>query len=106
MDPELSAFESEEAEIEQDRQKKEQQLQKLKPAAKKAPKKIAEKAESKVNRLQPEKKVFPVQKSIIYVGRLPYGFQEEQLTKFFSQYGKVEEIKLARSRKVPFLSFQ
>ena len=36
---------------------------------------------------------------VIYVGHLPHGFYEEQLMGFFSQFGEVTRVRLARSRK-------
>lgn len=36
----------------------------------------------------------------MYVGHLPYGFVEEGLKKYFSQYGDILNIHLARSKKV------
>eukprot|EP01016_Furgasonia_blochmanni_P051252 TRINITY_DN8044_c0_g1_i13.p1 TRINITY_DN8044_c0_g1~~TRINITY_DN8044_c0_g1_i13.p1 ORF type:complete len:253 (-),score=52.99 TRINITY_DN8044_c0_g1_i13:261-1019(-) len=36
---------------------------------------------------------------VIYVGHLPYGFVEEGLKEFFSQYGDVIKVKLVRSKK-------
>lgn len=35
---------------------------------------------------------------VIYVGRVPHGFYEEQMTGFFSQFGKVEKVRLSRSK--------
>lgn len=37
--------------------------------------------------------------SIIYVSRLPHGFHERELSKYFSQFGDLKEVKLARNRK-------
>jgi nucleolar protein 15 len=36
---------------------------------------------------------------VVYLGHLPYGFQEQQLTSYFSQYGDVLGVKVARSKK-------
>lgn len=38
------------------------------------------------------------QNAVIYLGHLPYGFQEDQLKAYFSQYGEVLAVKLARSK--------
>jgi len=35
---------------------------------------------------------------VVYLGHLPYGFQEEQMKEYFSQYGEVLGVKLARSK--------
>lgn len=36
---------------------------------------------------------------IIYVGRLPKGFHERELSKYFSQFGDLKEVRLARNKK-------
>lgn len=36
---------------------------------------------------------------IIYISRLPQGFQEKELSKYFSQFGDLKEVKLARNKK-------
>jgi nucleolar protein 15 len=36
---------------------------------------------------------------LIYVGHLPYGFVEDGLKEFFTQYGDVTKVKLMRSKK-------
>ena len=38
-------------------------------------------------------------KGIIYVGHLPRGFEEDGLKKFFEQFGKIQKIRLSRSKK-------
>lgn len=37
--------------------------------------------------------------SIIYVSRLPNGFYEKELSKYFSQFGDLKEVRLARNKK-------
>ncbi|CAG0882002.1 unnamed protein product [Darwinula stevensoni] len=55
----------------------------------------------------PEKK-----SSIVYLSHIPHGFYEEEMRKFFSQFGKVRRISLARSKKTgesrgfAFIQFQ
>ncbi|XP_005107105.1 MKI67 FHA domain-interacting nucleolar phosphoprotein [Aplysia californica] len=39
------------------------------------------------------------QPGVIYIGHVPHGFYEEELKKYFSQFGKVLQIKLSRSKK-------
>ena len=39
------------------------------------------------------------QNAVVYLGHLPHGFYEEQLKSYFSQYGEVLAVKVARSRK-------
>ncbi|SCU80429.1 LAMI_0B02344g1_1 [Lachancea mirantina] len=36
---------------------------------------------------------------IVYVSRLPKGFHERELAKYFSQFGDLKEVRLARNRK-------
>jgi hypothetical protein len=38
--------------------------------------------------------------SVVYLGHLPYGFFEEQLEDYFSQFGRVVNLRLARNRTV------
>ena len=37
--------------------------------------------------------------SIIYIGHLPQDFEEKQMKKFFSEFGKVVNLQLSRSKK-------
>jgi nucleolar protein 15 len=39
-------------------------------------------------------------KGIVYVGHLPKGFNEQELKKFFEQFGQVPKIRVSRSKKV------
>jgi nucleolar protein 15 len=39
-------------------------------------------------------------RTVLYVGHLPYGFEETGLQKFFSQFGTITRLKMARSEKV------
>ena len=39
-------------------------------------------------------------KGVIYVGHIPHGFFEKEMRAFFSQFGTVTRLRLARSRKV------
>ncbi len=38
-------------------------------------------------------------RGVIYVGHVPFGFFEEQMKGFFSQFGKVTRLRLSRSPK-------
>ena len=38
-------------------------------------------------------------RGIIYIGHLPKGFSEDELKKFFTQFGKITKIRVARSKK-------
>ncbi|KAM7265958.1 hypothetical protein ACFE04_003641 [Oxalis oulophora] len=37
--------------------------------------------------------------TVCYVGRIPHGFYEEQMTAFFSQFGPVKRLRVARNKK-------
>ena len=36
----------------------------------------------------------------MYLGHIPHGFYEEEMRKYFSQFGRVTRLKLSRSKKV------
>jgi len=38
-------------------------------------------------------------RGVIYLGHLPYGFFENQMKRFFSQFGVVTRLRLARNKK-------
>ncbi|OQR77937.1 MKI67 FHA domain-interacting nucleolar phosphoprotein-like [Tropilaelaps mercedesae] len=38
-------------------------------------------------------------RGVIYIGHLPHGFYEDQLRKYFSQFGEVTRVRVSRSRK-------
>jgi nucleolar protein 15 len=38
--------------------------------------------------------------SVVYLGHIPWGFFEEQIKGFFSQFGDIVRLKLSRSKKV------
>jgi nucleolar protein 15 len=38
-------------------------------------------------------------KGIIYIGHLPKGFNETELKSFFTQFGEVSKLRVARSQK-------
>jgi nucleolar protein 15 len=37
--------------------------------------------------------------SVVYLGHIAHGFYEQEIRKFFSQFGKVQKLKLVRSKK-------
>lgn len=39
-------------------------------------------------------------KGVVYIGHLPYGFEEAGLRKFFEQFGSITRLKMPRSKKV------
>ncbi|GIY51605.1 MKI67 FHA domain-interacting nucleolar phosphoprotein-like [Caerostris extrusa] len=36
---------------------------------------------------------------VVYIGHIPHGFYEKEMKKYFSQFGKINRLRLARSRK-------
>lgn len=42
----------------------------------------------------------PIRKGIVYIGHIPHGFYEEQMKKYFKQFGKVTRVRVARSKRV------
>jgi nucleolar protein 15 len=43
------------------------------------------------------------QQGVIYIGRLPYGWVEEGIKEYFTQFGDVLGVKLHRSKKVTYI---
>jgi nucleolar protein 15 len=37
--------------------------------------------------------------SVVYLGHIPHGFYEKEITRFFSQFGEIKRVKLFRSEK-------
>ncbi|CCE61967.1 hypothetical protein TPHA_0B02950 [Tetrapisispora phaffii CBS 4417] len=58
-------------------------------------KKLTPKTKTKDN----SKKATDMYSGIIYISRLPKGFHERQLSKYFSQFGDLKQVKLARNKK-------
>lgn len=56
-------------------------------------KKLSKKPEKKQEKSQSD------YSSIIFVSRLPHGFQEKELSKYFSQFGDLKDARLARNKK-------
>lgn len=46
----------------------------------------------------------PLESGVVYVGHLPHGFYEEQLDGYFSQFGAVKKVKVARNKKVQWFA--
>jgi len=38
--------------------------------------------------------------AVVYVGRIPHGFYEEQMRAYFSQFGVIKNLRLSRNKKV------
>ena len=43
------------------------------------------------------------EKGTLYLGRIPHGFYEEEMKEYFSQFGDVTQLRLARNRKAGHL---
>lgn len=41
-----------------------------------------------------------MERGVVYLGHIPHGFYEEEMKKYFSQFGTVTRLKLSRSKKV------
>ena len=39
-------------------------------------------------------------RGVVYVGHIPHGFYETQMRDYFTQFGAVKRLRLARSKKV------
>ncbi|MDP2438950.1 MAG: hypothetical protein Q8P67_24655 [archaeon] len=44
-------------------------------------------------------KLVPYNQGVVYVGRIPHGFYEDQMRGFFSQFGRVVNLRVSRSKK-------
>ncbi|KNC25901.1 hypothetical protein FF38_03401 [Lucilia cuprina] len=51
--------------------------------------------QKKINKVQPKKDP----KGVVFIKHLPHGFFEEQLKKYFEQFGNVTRVRLARSKR-------
>lgn len=93
----ISSSEEEEMEglsdLEDESSKKQHSIKKLDP--KKRKKQQEAEAEKSGNKKQVKDEYSP----IIYVSRLPHGFHEKELSKYFSQFGDLKEVRLARNKK-------
>lgn len=41
-------------------------------------------------------------RGVIYLGRIPHGFYEDQMRDYFSQFGEITRLRLSRNKKVCF----
>ncbi|KAI1799301.1 hypothetical protein F4811DRAFT_544494 [Daldinia bambusicola] len=39
------------------------------------------------------------ERSVVYVGRLPHGFYEHEMRSYFSQFGKIEKLRMSRNKR-------
>jgi nucleolar protein 15 len=81
------------------KKKEEEVVEKEKPIRKVKTKKTS-KTSKRLDKLEKGKVENADTRGIIYVGHLPYGFDEAGLRQFFEQFGKILKIKLFRSQKV------
>ena len=42
-------------------------------------------------------------RGVIFLGRIPYGFFEEQMIEYFSQFGEITRLRLSRNKVVSVL---
>ncbi|KAI3658317.1 hypothetical protein MP638_004150 [Amoeboaphelidium occidentale] len=49
--------------------------------------------------VKPEKTSDEEKPTIVYVGRLPHGFYEDQLRGYFSQFGEITNLRVSRNKK-------
>lgn len=40
------------------------------------------------------------ERGVVYLGRIPYGFFEDPMRQFFSQFGEITRLRLSRNKKV------
>ncbi|KAB1211962.1 hypothetical protein CJ030_MR5G023730 [Morella rubra] len=48
----------------------------------------------------PEQKPLEDKATVLYLGRIPHGFYEKEMEGFFSQFGKIKRLRIARNKKV------
>jgi len=47
----------------------------------------------------PEQKPVEDKATVLYIGRVPHGFYEKEMEGFFTQFGKVKRLRIARNKK-------
>ncbi|CUM65713.1 uncharacterized protein PRCAT00003361001 [Priceomyces carsonii] len=52
-----------------------------------------------VKRISPQKESTRHKRAIIYIGRIPHGFYEDEMKKYFTQFGNIINLKLSRNKK-------
>ena len=52
-----------------------------------------------IDKTQSIKKSAKEDRAVVYVGRIPHGFYEEQMRSYFSQFGVVTRLRLSRNKK-------
>lgn len=61
---------------------------------------LSEQSRKKAGRGAREKLPPPIERGVISLGRIPHGFYEDEMKRYFSQFGTVTRLKLYRSKKV------
>ncbi|EGW29975.1 uncharacterized protein SPAPADRAFT_63601 [Spathaspora passalidarum NRRL Y-27907] len=85
--------EDEEEQEEQEEQKEQQQPEEKSKSRHTVNKSVESSSAAKSNKKKKSKR------GIMYIGRLPSGFQEQELTKYFTQFGDIINLKLSRNKK-------
>ncbi|KAF9446769.1 hypothetical protein P691DRAFT_707995 [Macrolepiota fuliginosa MF-IS2] len=60
---------------------------------------VAKDDESVKRRLEKAKRQPTEDRGVVYIGRLPHGFYEEQLKGYFSQFGNITRLRISRNKK-------
>ncbi|KAG8800944.1 hypothetical protein FRC17_006764 [Serendipita sp. 399] len=66
---------------------------------KKLPKAVPDNAAVRDRLEKAKKKKQEEDRGVLYIGRIPHGFYEDQMKEYFSQFGNVTRIRLARNKK-------
>ena len=61
--------------------------------------KLSDKKQPEKPKTKTQKVIKKTESSVIYLGRIPHGFYEEQMQGFFSQFGQVKQLRLSRNKK-------
>ncbi|EKM78131.1 hypothetical protein AGABI1DRAFT_121760 [Agaricus bisporus var. burnettii JB137-S8] len=60
---------------------------------------VAKDDESVKRRLEKAKRQTTEDRGVVYIGRLPHGFYEDQLRGYFSQFGDITRLRISRNKK-------
>ncbi|XP_006459118.1 hypothetical protein AGABI2DRAFT_201089 [Agaricus bisporus var. bisporus H97] len=60
---------------------------------------VAKDDESVKRRLEKAKRQTTENRGVVYIGRLPHGFYEDQLRGYFSQFGDITRLRISRNKK-------
>ncbi|KAL1761142.1 hypothetical protein FB107DRAFT_255400, partial [Schizophyllum commune] len=60
---------------------------------------VAKDDETVARKLERAKRQQSADRGVIYIGRLPHGFYEDQLKSYFSQFGDVTRLRVSRNKK-------